>query len=414
MNGIDKFPKGDDNPPEPSMGGEDWFFSESSSSSYGSRTRSIFDEIILSTRNGGARRVLTSFSGFTETLARLGVDGPKHLKGGNLDRIGRIIGVGAQFTVFIDTTQDGRVMKRVNRISLDADTKVSTDEQLRSYYRTLELEILSLCHPPLRDHRNIIDLIAWGYDYPTPDPLMRLPVLIMEMALTSLSDFLQKDKTSEGARLSWEVKHQLCLDISDGLEVLHKHGIVHGDIKTDNVLVFKQDNPNVPYLGKLSDFGVCISMEQSSNLSFNDYRGTLGWIPAEVVDYQEDLHGKFSPELLLKCDSFSYGMMVLSVLMTCGRPPFQGLGDGDGSEVEEESPCEKAMSLIWGNEDESFPASLRGKLISLCRALLKEKPQDRADVNHLLLADNSKGYNDWYCTSIYYKPRKQLLIRLSA
>lgn len=341
---------------------------------------------------------MTSLSGFTGTLAKMGVDGPKHFKTRNLDSFGQVIGIGTQFTVFADSLgiQDGVVMKRVNKIFLDADiTGVSGDDRLRSYFRTLELEILSLCHPPLRDHRNIIDLISWGYDYPTLDATKCLPVLIMEKAMTSLSDFLQSETKPGGARLSWETKHQLCLDISEGLEILHRNGIVHGDVKPDNVLIFKQDNPNVPYLGKLSDFGVCISMEESTSLSFQDYLGTPGWIPAEVVEYREDLHGDFTPELLLKCDSFSYGMVVLSILITGGRPPFQDLEEEEGG-----SPYEKAIGLIWGNEDESFPASLQGKLMSFCGALLKERPQDRADVSYLLLADNSKGYNDWYELSV--------------
>lgn len=350
---------------------------------------------------------MTSLSDFTGTLAKLGVEGPKHFKTSNLDSRGRVIGVGSQFTVFIDKldVQDRVVMKRVNKIFLDTDVaEVSSDDQLRSHFRTLELEILSLCHPPLRDHRNIVDIIAWGYDYPTPDVATCLPFLMMEKAMCSLSEFLQSETKTRGKRLSWEIKHQLCLDISEGLAVLHRHGIVHGDVKPDNVLVFKQDNPNVPYLGKLSDFGVCIFMEETCSLSFQSYLGTPGWIPPEVIDHQEDLHGRFSPELLLKCDCFSYGLVVLSVLITGGRPPFSNMeeeeDDEEEDDEEEESPYEKAMGLIFSNEDESFPQSLQSKLISLCTALFKEKPQDRADLSHLLLADNSKGYSDWYKPSL--------------
>lgn len=376
---------------------DDWFFSESSSS-YGSNTRSVFDDIILSTRNGVARQIMTSLSQFTGTLARMGVAGPRHFKPVNLDSRGRVIGIGSQFTVFIDDfgIKDLEVIKRVNKIFLDPDiTSVSTNDELRSHFRTLELEILALCHPPLRDHRNIVDLIAWGYDYPTPDPTTCLPVLFVEKAMCPLSGFLRRETVSVEAGLSWEIKHQLCLDIAEGLAALHSCGIVQGDVKPDNVLVFKQDNPNVPYMGKLSDFGVCIFMEEAHSLSFRSYRGTLGWIPPEAIEYQENIHGGFSPELLLKCDCFSYGLVALSVLITGGKPPFDER-ELEEEEEEYETPYEKAMGLIFSNQDETFPGSLRSKLMSLCAGVLKERPQERAGLSHFLLADNSKGFNDWY------------------
>lgn len=339
---------------------------------------------------------MTSLSQFTRTLARMGVSGPRHFKPINLDSRGRVIGVGSQFTVFVDGygIKNLEVMKRVDKIFLDPEiTAISGSDELRSHFRTLELEILSLCHPPLRDHRNIVDLIAWGYDYPTPDLATCLPVLFVEKAICSLSELLTKETMSIEGYLSWEVKHQLCLDIVEGLAILHSCGIVHGDVKPDNVLVFKQDNSNVPYLGKLSDFGVCISMEETHSLSFQSYRGTLGWIPPEVVEYQEHIHGEFEPELLLKCDCFSYGLVALSVLITGGRPPLDELEEA--GEEEDKSPYEKAMDLIFSNVDETFPNSLQSKLMNLCAGLLKERPQERADMGHFLLADNSKGFNDW-------------------
>lgn len=137
---------------------------------------------------------------------------------------------------------------------------------------------LRFCHSVIH-HRNIVDLIAWGYDCPTPDLATCLPVLFVDKAMCSLSEPFTKETMSLEAHLSWEIEHQLFLDIVEGLAILHSCGIVHGDVKPDNVLVFKQDNSNV------SDFGVCISMQETHSLSFQSYRGTLGWIPPEVVEH---------------------------------------------------------------------------------------------------------------------------------
>ncbi|THZ20515.1 kinase-like protein [Aureobasidium pullulans] len=58
----------------------------------------------------------------------------------------------------------------------------------------------------------------------------------------------------------WDVRHHIALDVAAGVEALHSSEIIHGDIKPAKVLTFRQDNPSVPFLAKLSDFGVCIDM----------------------------------------------------------------------------------------------------------------------------------------------------------
>ena len=41
----------------------------------------------------------------------------------------------------------------------------------------------------------------------------------------------------------------MCRDVTDGLVTLHSHSVVHGDIKGDNVLVFKlSTGPEAPIL----------------------------------------------------------------------------------------------------------------------------------------------------------------------
>ncbi|KAI5839152.1 hypothetical protein DFP73DRAFT_614649 [Morchella snyderi] len=389
-------------------GEENWFLTSGTYNTSATRfqngyptpnpSTSVFDKAILSTRNGCSNRFMTTFSDLTSILARMGVSGPRHLVGGNLDRVGTVIGKGAQFTVFVHGTDNSRVLKRVN--PYNAQASLSKPEQIRTYFRTLELEILALCHPPLREHRNIVDLLEWCYDHQTPEIL--LPVLVVERAKGSLSEFMQEGTTaSESENREVNIRHHFCLDIADGLEALHKEGIVHGDLKPDNVLVFPQNNPRVPYLCKLSDFGVCILIESRSSLSFTSYRGTPGWVPPEVYVYDENVHGDFSPELLFRCDGFSYCLVVISILLTRGRLPF-----GIGSEEDEESPYEKAIGLIWGLEDRRFPRSLRSRLLSLCGAMLKLKPQDRADVSHTLLADDSKAYKDWIVSREAVRKRK--------
>ncbi|KAI5850487.1 hypothetical protein DFP73DRAFT_539559 [Morchella snyderi] len=92
-------------------GGEDWFVtSDTYTPSSTSFDSSILDMAILSTRNGNSHRFMTTLSDLTSILADMGVDGPRHLVAGNLDRVGTVIGKGAQFTVFVDGIHENFVL----------------------------------------------------------------------------------------------------------------------------------------------------------------------------------------------------------------------------------------------------------------------------------------------------------------
>ena len=63
-----------------------------------------------------------------------------------------------------------------------------------------------------------------------------------------MDDILKRPEPNE------EVKLKLVLDAAKGLAYLHANGILHRDIKPDNVLVFSLDE-ELDVDGKLTDFG---------------------------------------------------------------------------------------------------------------------------------------------------------------
>ncbi|CAD0024547.1 unnamed protein product, partial [Aureobasidium pullulans] len=133
-----------------------------------------------------------------------------------------------------------------------------------------------------------------------PDRKTPIPVLVMEAALFPLSEMLkdlQHHLDTLIAVSHWDVRHHIALDVAAGVEALHSSEIIHGDIKPANVLVFRQDNPSVPFLAKLSDFGVCIDMSDHK-ISARDYYGTPKWVGPEAIDhdlaYDDTLLGHFT------------------------------------------------------------------------------------------------------------------------
>lgn len=110
-----------------------------------------------------------------------------------------------------------------------------------------------------------------------------------------------------------ELRHMLC-DIVKGLAYLHKEGIVHQDIKPDNILY---DSKHDTYL--LADFGISSKtrtrLSKSAKFSDRVYSRTSEYAPPEkfsgnMVDAEPDIKG----------DIFSLGMTLFE--LSTGMLPF--------------------------------------------------------------------------------------------
>ncbi|KAF2242361.1 hypothetical protein BU26DRAFT_379379, partial [Trematosphaeria pertusa] len=350
----------------------------------------------------------TSLSTFITILSNLDIRGPEHLLVSNLKDRAFKIGQGTQFVVFRDQFSaeaddgSGKVVEgkgvvvkrvRISKAALSAQTDLGENEQYLQTLRHLELEVLSL---GLIKHRNIVRLTGWGYDY--EDRYTPIPVLFMEAALAPLTDFLQAEKEGEGVLVGlgnrkWDVKYQLALDVAVGLEAIHGFNIIHGDVKPDNVLVFRQDDPQVPYVGKLSDFGVCVDMRAPGrSITPETYLGTEAWTGSEVGpgQWKERVHGAFEPGLLKHFDSYSLGLLLLSIFATYGEPPRITKQPGSGRAFGLFMEIEKVLEKATGCPDEMIK-----KLKEAVKKLLAEKPQDRPLPSSVMLQTELPACQEW-------------------
>lgn len=100
-------------------------------------------------------------------------------------------------------------------------------------------------------------------------------------------------------------------EIVTGLEFLHNLGIVHRDLKPSNVLV------DVEGKLKLSDFGISRVLKQDETTVWTDPKGTLGWMPAEVI---EAINDRRECRFKKKSDIQVTGMIAFFVLTKGGHP----------------------------------------------------------------------------------------------
>ena len=188
--------------------------------------------------------------------------------------------------------------------------------------------------------------------------------------------------------MSFEERYNLSLDIAEGLRCLHDNHLVHGDLKPDNILIFMLEHSNIRYTAKLSDFGFCLPLENADNLSFDSYRGTERWRPPETEHYEIEQHGKFEPDALLKCDSYSYGLVVLSTMFTNGHFPF-----GSCYVSQTGNALEKSKALL--KKQPELNSVFQKALEQLCKRVLCKRPCDRERITPALLASPTQDYYDW-------------------
>lgn len=152
----------------------------------------------------------------------------------------------------------------------------------------------------------------------------RIPLLLLERASCNLGDFLASSAYDHTPYIDLR---QICTDIGAGLGGLHQGNISHGDMKPENVLLFRLKGQTGPsWTAKLCDFGNAVSRldqlsieeraqdtnspPQEGDQVFFEYSGTPGWTPPE-----EDLKA-LDFEGLKLCDIYVYGLIVWRIFDT--------------------------------------------------------------------------------------------------
>lgn len=235
---------------------------------------------------------------------------------------------------------------RDTRLERDVAVKCLRTELFEAHYiERFKREALLLAK---LNHPNIVQI----YDLiETADQM----ALIMELVDgQNLQTYLREHIVPIKQRLQWLTQ------ISEGLAIAHDTGIIHRDLKAENILINKRGQ------AKITDLGIAKSQ---------DFKGTL-------TDHVAGSYCSMSPEqavgdpISFKSDLFSLGILAYQLL--CGAHPF---GDTSNKlQTMQRIISHPPTSPLQHNPD------IPGEFIELLGQLLSKDPDHRPDNTHWVAA----------------------------
>jgi len=245
-------------------------------------------------------------------------------------RVGGVIGKGGFGTVYRGIRKHDKKMIALKQIS---KRKVSYKEKVSGLVVPLEVSVLL----SVNDVEGVVPLLDY---YELPDSF----VLVMERPDSSEDMF---DYITRKGVIEENVARGFFKQIVEIVLACHRKGVVHRDIKDENILVNTKT-------GKLNliDFGSAAFVKDSTKTEFE---GTRAYSPPEWI--------RCSRYLDNEATVWSLGILLYD--MVCGDIPF----------VTDEEICEAELS---------FKPSVSETCQKLIRSCLRIRPRDRIQIENIL------------------------------
>ncbi|KAJ1686637.1 hypothetical protein LUZ63_018027 [Rhynchospora breviuscula] len=179
-------------------------------------------------------------------------------------------------------------------------------------------------------------------------------------------------ESSASDSLSWLERFDIILGVAKGLAHLHRHGIVHYNIKSTNVLLDGSGEP------KLADYGLAKLLPMLDRYVLcSKIQSALGYMAPEFACK--------TVKITEKCDIFGYGVLVLEMLT--GRHPVEYLEDDVVVLCDivrvclEEGRVEELIDQRLGGD---FPLEEAMPIVKLGLVCTSQVPSNRPDMSEVV------------------------------
>ena len=216
----------------------------------------------------------------------------------------------------------------------------------RHYMRYIQNELETLNSI---DHPNIVDLIHYR-------EIGNCTYFILELCECDLQKFANENAVFQ------ELKFDFILGIAEGIYCLHRHRIIHRDIKPDNVLVKDVRETRTV---KLTDLGLSKRVPEGGSTSFSATPGvgTRQWMAPEV--FADTNH---TARYSMPSDVYSFGLLTWSVLVHRAGEFLEPISGPRGMSIGQWQRNTGHMPELTGGEDSPMVHAMKrivGQMIHL-------------------------------------------------
>jgi len=153
--------------------------------------------------------------------------------------------------------------------------------------------------------------------------------------------------------------------MTSGLEHLHRLGIVHRDIKPNNILIFEPEGDGSDLLLKLADFGISKALKNDEkDVTNTGANGTSGWMAPEIYKKEKRYD--------VRVDIFALGL-IFSYILTGGNHPF-------GEKSADRIKAGESMKLRQEDFKDQLYSQRDSGTFKLIKSMLKIEPSERPTI----------------------------------
>jgi serine/threonine protein kinase len=192
----------------------------------------------------------------------------------------------------------------------------------------------------------------------------------------------------------WRTRLDVLRQLASGVKTLHENGILHGDIKLENVLIFVLENNT--FQAKLSDFSHSVyQVVSDTQADSNKYYGTWPFIPLEVWTQTGEVQGQ-------NCDIWAYGLLLWRVCQYRNDDAVEFLNFVPNYD---DSPCD-----LDSNKRLKQWEAAKQKFVTVMKASVTIDLDDRDDIVSLF-TDCIRSNPDKRCSAVDLQERLMTISR---